>query len=523
MRGLKRRGFLGGFGGGLAGSLGLSKLFSPGRARAESLTYTGALNDNTPNPNDVKVNLKFVYPSLIHSEAWEGPCRPSAGLSGDDERTAHRADLTSFFDTLKQEISPDANLLKPALVEYVFAHKAFKKNEQEFSKLLADRDEVDVYLLTTGTAAQLLAATIGSRFNKPVVMMSTGLQSIDASAYLRARGFEGYAVLDYGELNKLVRYLKTRKVLRQTNMLIVTNIPMPGNSDISSIWDFDDLNARYGIGATIINYDLLTEEMQRVMTSTDEQKRARQLTDILVNKAQGVYIDKKYIYSCAQFYYTIKNLMARYNCNAFTIECWEFCTSRLPQEWKIVPCLAHSLLKDEGFSSACQGDVSVMLAIRILQTLSNKSTFMGNQFMDMDTGLCKIGHSVPGLKMNGYNQPDLPFTLRNFCESGWGAKVMVNFSETNKEKVVTLLNIDPLARKLMVARADLVKTVGYDDTTDRALIGCSLQAHLRLRDYRDFMYRQQDFGTHVAMAYGDYVEDVKKFGDVMGMEVVDCS
>ncbi len=352
--------------------------------------------------------------------------------------------------------------------------------------------------------------------------MTTGLQSLDAAAHLRARGFEGYAPLDYDETNNLINLLRTRKVFKETNILLITNNPMPAYSELSSIWDFDDLARRFGIGIKIINYEKLAIEMERGMADRKERERAEDLTARIIKNAMGIYLDKKYVYSSVQFYYCIKNLMDQHNCNAFTIECWEFCTSRLPEKWKIVPCLTHTLLKDEGYTSACQADINALLSIRLLQTMSNKSTFMGNNFVDMDSMLVKTGHSVPGLKMNGYDKPNLPYTLRHFCESGWGAKVMVNFSD-NLEKTVTLLNIDPSATKIMVARAEIAKTIGFDESTDRSLIGCSLQAWLKFPDPRAYMHKQVDFGTHVIMAFGDYVEEFKQLGEILGMEVVDAS
>jgi len=68
MKSIKRRGFLGGISGGLASVFPLTHLFSTNTAKAESLTYSGAINECTENPNDVKLNVKLVFPSLIHSE-----------------------------------------------------------------------------------------------------------------------------------------------------------------------------------------------------------------------------------------------------------------------------------------------------------------------------------------------------------------------------------------------------------------------------------------------------------------------
>lgn len=48
-----------------------------------------------------------------------------------------------------------------------------------------------------------------------------------------------------------------------------------------------------------------------------------------------------------------------------------------------------------------------------------------------------VNHSVPGIKMAGYDKPDLPYHLRHFVESGWGTKAMIDFMRF-EEKTVTL-------------------------------------------------------------------------------------
>ena len=523
MKNVKRRGFLSGLSGSLTGLLTSTKLCQPETAEAVSMTYTGGINEIVENPNDVKLKVKLVYSALRHSEPWVGPCRPSAGESGDAEVASHRKNFKSWVEGYHENITPLAELMEPTFLRYIDADREFHLNEHEFGLLHADKDDVDLYIVNYGTASQFVATTIGKRFNKPVAMVTTGLASIDASAHLRARGYEGYAPMDFGELNKLCSLLLARKVFRQTRMLVVTNIPMPGVSEQSSVCDFDDLAKRFGIGTKIINYNTLSTEMESVMGSKEYDKKARELADLLIKKAQGTYLDEKYVFSNAQFYYTVKNLLDRFNCNAFTIECWEFCTSRYPQKWKIVPCLVHTLLKDEGYASACQGDISALLAMRLLQSVSRKSTFMGNAFMDMESGLMKIGHSVPGIKMNGYDVPDLPFTLRHFTDQGWGAKVMINFAE-NSERTATLVNTDPLAKKIMAAKGYVEKCIGFTDGDERgSTIGCSLQAHLKMDDPRKLIHVSADYGTHVAMCYGDYREDIREVSAMLGMEYEDAT
>ena len=228
-------------------------------------------------------------------------------------------------------------------------------------------------------------------------------------------------------------------------------------------------------------------------------------------------MNREYIVNSVQFYLAVKNLMKQHCCNSFSIECWEFCTTVLPEKWKIVPCLTHSLLKDEGYSSACQMDISELLSMRLLMSLSDKSAFMGNHELylrSMPDGNVKVNHSVPGLKMNGYDKPDMPYTLQNFTQGGWGAKFQVNFFE-NDEKTVTIARFNPQATKMICASSEIVDCTDYDKP------GCAVKVHLNLEDPRGFMRECADFGHHVAMVYGDYTNDLKELGETMlGLEEV---
>jgi len=114
--------------------------------------------------------------------------------------------------------------------------------------------------------------------------------------------------------------------------------------------------------------------------------------------------------------------MQKYSCNAFTVECFELCASRLADKYLITPCLLHTLLKDEGIASACEADLNALLAMRLLMSIAKKSSYMGNPRPLLNDQLV-INHSVPGIKMAGYDKPDLPYHLRHFVESGWGQRL----------------------------------------------------------------------------------------------------
>ena len=109
---------------------------------------------------------------------------------------------------------------------------------------------------------------------------------------------------------------------------------------------------------------------------------------------------------------------------------------------------------------------------------------------------------------------DLPYEIRNFTFSGWGATIRCDFARDVGEPV-TLARFDPTARKLLVAVGEIAGGKGFNG------IGCSLTAHIKVRDAVDLLHKEVDFGHHLALAYGDYAADMKQLGELMGFEVVE--
>jgi L-fucose isomerase-like protein len=217
------------------------------------------------------------------------------------------------------------------------------------------------------------------------------------------------------------------------------------------------------------------------------------------------------------FYQAIINLMKKHECNAFTIECFEFCCSRLPQKWTITPCLTHTMFKDLGIPSACEGDLGGLLAMQMLMLVSKKSAHMGNMFY-RENGTMEINHSVPGIKMNGFDKPGLPYQLGRFVESGWGTKAVVDFMQ-NGGKDVTVARMNPAGTGLLVLKGELTGSKGWDED----LRGCAVSAYIVGKDSgtaHAFLQKQADYGNHLCMVYGDYSEQIKKLCQMMNIDVI---
>ena len=178
-----------------------------------------------------------------------------------------------------------------------------------------------------------------------------------------------------------------------------------------------------------------------------------------MSHAERSLIKTEYVEKSLLFYQTIQSLMVRYDCNAFTIECFKFCCSRLPDRWQITPCLIHALFRDRGMASACQGDLGVLLAMRMLLSVSGKSCHMGNTYK-RGTDSFVVEHASPAIKMNGFDHPGVPYQLGHFVSKGWGTKVIVDF-KNNGEKTVTVARVDPAAKKVFVLLGEIVDSHGW--------------------------------------------------------------
>jgi len=464
-------------------------------------------------PINVKVNVKPVFIQLIHSSPYEGPCRVgrSEELTPEAERARGKAQFEAFTQELRENLGLDARLLEPVYMEW---GDDFALPQAELAKLEPDIRDADLILIAPSGLTQYPAVTIAHQYGKPIGRMGW-VGSVDIAAYLRSRGLEGYAFLDYEHLNRTLSLLKVRKAFHRTRILVAVegNAGVP-TGVVSSIWDLEGLKRRYGVDYTCISAMDLIREMDGLGEA--ERRQAEELTDRLLGNAVEVHMSREDLRQSVNFYLAARRALERYESNAFVIPCFEICAKRVPEERRITFCLTHSLLKDEGIPSACEADTNVLMAIALLMYLSGKSAYMGNSYLvDREENVLAVHHDVPGLKMKGLEGPDLPYEIRNFTMGGWGATIRYDFSQ-DVGTPVTLARFDPTGTKVLVIKGEIVGCGGFDQ------VGCSLSVHIKVRDIVDLFHKELDFGHHLAMVYGDYLDEIKELGEIMGFEVVEA-
>jgi len=463
-------------------------------------------------PVDAKIKIKPIYIQLIHSSAYEGPCRvgKKENLTQEADRQANQNRFEQFVEQAKKNVGPDAELLEPAVFEW---KDDFVIPTSEVEQFEADVQEADLMFLGLGGLSQYPAIKLAERYCKPVAMIGH-VGTVDITAYLRARGLEAYAFIDYEDFNHFLSLLRARKALRQTRLLIALKGNLIPTGVVSSIYDLEYLREHYSVQHTLITAEELLETMRNL--SSEQLEEAEQITDRLIANAEECYMTHEDVLPSVKFYLATKQTLAKYECSAFAIPCFEICATRVTEQEHVVFCLTHTLLKDEGIPSACEGDVNVLMAISVLMYLSKKSPYMGNTgVIDREKNIIGVHHDVPGLKMKGFDQPDLPYAIKNFTRAGWGATIRYDISRDIGEPV-TIARFNPQGTKLLVTSGEVTGCRGYVD------VSCSLGYQMKVRDAVGFFRHEQDFGHHFALVFGDYVEDLKELGLLAGFDVVEA-
>jgi L-fucose isomerase-like protein len=355
---------------------------------------------------------------------------------------------------------------------------------------------------------------IAQRFKKPVILALAAGWGLDAPAGIRNLGLEGYYAADWPELSRLLRILVARKAFRETRILRVTNFPGRLPSGVASaIPDLDLLTKRYGIQHETLDYERFFGDMDVFVNRPANREAARALASQLVGAAASSTMSLDEVSNSMLFHLYVDDTMSRLRANAFTIECFELCSSLNPWKRHFTPCASHALRKDAGMPSACEGDVNALLAMAAEMYLSRKSVYMGNPDIDVQASTVKLHHSDAGRRPRGIDGADARYEIDAFAKAGFGATLRYDFA-ADKGETVTLGRFAPCGTKMLVTSGPIVGGGGLDG------IGCAQNVEVRVPDGRDLLRQMANFGHHLALVYGDYVADLRDLGDMLGFEVV---
>jgi len=461
--------------------------------------------------------VKFVHTGVIHEEAYEGSCRN--GNLKYMTMAAETEAMKNGLESLKKEVtgfsfSPGIEVLDPQGI-YLWVEKANPEimlKDQELNKLNEDDPMTDLYVVTGGLP-QFTCVRIAETYKKPVIFLSSSGWGLDVPGGLRTIGFESFYVQDMTQLNDLLVVFKARKAFQNTRFLNVTNFEVVPKGVISSVSDIDFIREKYGMDYHTVNYGEFFTEMDNLLKQKEIQQKAEKLAEELMTGSDATNMSRQDVINSFKFYLTVLYFFDKYNCNAFGIECFELCSSMNPWNRRFTPCMTHSLLKNEGFPSACEKDLNALLSMAVMMYISYKPAYMGNPDFDHEKNTIILHHSDSPTRMHGFDQPADYYEIKSFTEAGFGATLRYDY-DAHKGQEVTLARFDPSARKILVVPGEISGGAGMDG------FGCSQKVSIAIKNSRETMRKMQDFGHHMSMVFGNCLEQIKDLSILMGFEAI---
>jgi len=240
-------------------------------------------------------------------------------------------------------------------------------------------------------------------------------------------------------------------------------------------------------------------------------------------KALEVKVSMDDLKKAARMYLAIKKLMEKYGANAVSVACLEAIRQDvLP----IAPCLALSMLNDEGIPAACEADVESLIMLAIVHYLTDRAGFQGDPVVDQASNSLLVAHCTAATKLNGYSESSLPFSLVTHTETWRNVGVKTYMPEDGEATIVGLLTLILSLSTAWPVVMSGAKSIGYTLYADSALLsknpyvkserGCRTKIALKLKvpleEFSDNFY-----GHHRVIVTGDWKRELHMVARLLGI------
>ncbi len=322
-------------------------------------------------------------------------------------------------------------------------------------------------------------------FGLPIVLYGTefapGARRLEAAGYWKSRGMKVSLPLDRKGLRSQLTLMAAKLRIERTKALLIgSHLGSP--YVVTSLQDPKIAQRTLGIEVLACEPSPLLD-----LYRTADGEQVKQLADEWVRAAESIRepTDKD-VQKSARFHLAVKGLLKEYGAHAFAINCIP-----LVEELQATPCLALVRMNDEGIPAACEGDLTALMAMIVMERLADRPTFMGNiVHASTEDDTIEVNHCVLPLRVRGYDEPTKPYALRDYHGRRMGVTAAWS---PELERDVTVARFDANLKEFVFVRG---KLVGYGEDY------CRSNLRIKLGDVRAFM--EEVRGNHHIIADGDY-------------------
>lgn len=304
----------------------------------------------------------------------------------------------------------------------------------------------------------------------------------------------------FKELKTIIKAIEVKKALNNVKFLIIGS-RVPGFY-LSGV---DELRLRKEIGIELEYYSLATliEEGKKI---TDEQIDQRlKEHNVIIEPTITMETVRKSI----RYELTILNHVRKNNYGGVTFKCWP----EIQELLGMSACGILSTLIDEGISASCEGDVTGLATMYILQKITGKSVFLGDLVSKAQNNRLKMWHCGLGPRKLAAKTSEVSYTHQSTMRSGYGVAVQYEM-KTDK---VTICKLSEGNEKYR-----LFKALGQSFKPDRKLLG--VQTDIELTSGFDKVIDAiltQGIEHHFALVHEDVTDVLKELCKILGIDFID--
>jgi L-fucose isomerase-like protein len=344
-----------------------------------------------------------------------------------------------------------------------------------------------------------------------------------ARDFLRALGADVHIARNTAHGITLLKSLAMKRFLKQSKIVTFGEQNFPWNANAAGHL------FRESLGIEIV-----------VRPISDIRQRCERFSDAEVSelwkRRKGRYVEKggkpEELRQAIRTYFAIKSILEEQKACAFGPNCFG---DLIIKGGRDTPCLAQTLLREDGYVAACDGDFCAITSMILATYLLDKTCMMSNMYPVQYVGAL-TDHFGDALSPNAKKYPKKTWkNLARLAHCGFVGVVSPEMTKSGKAALqdwggtyeikrdglgcgidadlaggekVTVAEMCFDAKTLLLADAKVLET-----THHKNMPHCETSALLEFRDLPGFV--ENISREHTAVVYGSHIEELKTLADVL--------
>ena len=352
----------------------------------------------------------------------------------------------------------------------------------DFEFTINEKNELlNLIFVETGGSEGLFLNRI-NEFKEPYYLLTSGnnnslAASLEIMTYLNIHNKKGEII--HGGISYIAKRIhvlyKLTKIKEDLKNIKLGVIGKPSDWLISSIPSYDLIKEKLGISIIDIPMDELLNEYNK--PSFERRK------DIKIE------YDKDELYKADKIYNGLSNIVSKYNLSGLTLRCFDLLSSV-----KSTGCLGLAYLNHDHITATCEGDISAMLSMAIVEKVFNQYSFQANPSrIDVERNRIVFAHCT------------VPFGMRKdyHLTTHFESKIGLAIKGELQSRDITILRLSSNLKDYFISEGKILKNLNDPNL-------CRTQIEVELEEDVTTLLKKP-CGNHHIIFYGRHkalLEDI---------------